>query len=579
MKTGAIAASFFGCASIIFLLYIIYIKQPSGVKVKSSLNVIEGIYYFKQQCRISSDHARSGKTIQFLPFGCFELTQPLYNKHQSDMVETVPDLSQLHFLLQNSKNPLKVKMFKVVFDQKNELWYISLGGKIIATYIGKIQIIDNVKQNSPPSSVLSGWNLPILNNKSLSISVFGTPSNKISDKIDFPSSSSSFLYDNLRSNTNLDKSPFMNDLKSKPQTLVIIIFCTLYWAYIRYNQVPVSTVAISYVSIIENKEYYRIFTASFAHVAFFHILMNMASLYSIGNVEAIIGPVLYFNYTFIMLIGSMLISLMIQHYLIHYRNMEQYRTNIAVGFSCVLFAWLVVFANTQTTYCPIPILPQLFGKLCFPTWTIFDVGAVNLKFNLGPFVLLGFIQIFLPRASFIGHLSGIFIGIFISSGIFRCVSITSLMLFLVYLYAWYFGNGNGGNGDRIAESDNNINISRVKIKILSRLLIALMWFWLVSTSLWFEVIINCFLLLMVFVHFVFPINVSGRSNYQYVLHILECILFFDNCYWLCHFILIVRNIEQIPIFYSNFFKLMLYLLCLLGYIVIGYLLVKDLRVT
>ena len=116
-------------------------------------------------------------------------------------------------------------------------------------------------------------------------------------------------------------------------------------------------------SIFEQNEYWRIFTASFAHIAFFHILMNMASLYSVGNVEFIIGPVLYFNYTFIMLIGSMMISLAIQHYLIDRRNLEQYRVVFGVGFSCILFGWLVIYANTQSVYCPIPILPQLFGKL------------------------------------------------------------------------------------------------------------------------------------------------------------------------------------------------------------------------
>ena len=151
----------------------------------------------------------------FLPFGCFELTHPLVNKHQNDVVNTIPDLTQLFFILKNlKKRPVKqiIKIFKVLFDQKNEMWYISMHDNIIATYLGAPQIVkNNVKKNSPPSLIETGWNVPILNNKNLEVSVFGNPPTKISSEIDLSSSSSTALYNKLRSDTNLDKSPFMND--------------------------------------------------------------------------------------------------------------------------------------------------------------------------------------------------------------------------------------------------------------------------------------------------------------------------------------------------------------------------------
>ncbi len=592
-----VITSVLACAIVIFLLYIIYVKQPAGIKLRiiskkinnkngkeseeNIINFVEGIYYYKQHCTISSSSistTTANYDDEFLPFGCFELTQPLYNKHQNDVVNTVPDLTQLFFLLKNArKTTVKLKLFKIQFDVKSEIWYISMNGKNIAMYVGKSQIDKNTKKNSPPSLVTNGWNIPILNNKNLEVSVFGKP-NKILTKIDLSNSNNAAsLYNKLRSNTNLDNSPFTNDLKSKPQTILIIAFCTLYWLYIRLNQIPVSRIGISYNSIFQNNEYYRIFTATFAHIAFFHILMNMASLYSIGNVEAIIGPILYFNYTFIMLIGSMLISLGIQHYLIHRRNLEQYREGLAVGFSCILFGWLVVFANTQKVYCPIPILPQLFGKLCFPTWTLIDIGAIDLKLNLGPFVLLGFIQIFLPRASFIGHLSGIVIGIFVSSGIFRFINTTSLMLILIYLYAWYFDyqrqEGESNNNDNDYENNNRVDINKqIKKILIFRFIIALICFWFVSTSLWFEITFNCILLILICMHYVFSNDVLIKSKYEYVLKKLEFVTFYDNCYWLCHFILILKHIDQVPIFYGNFAGLMLYLLCLLGYVGVGFVL-------
>ena len=616
MKKGAIVTSILASVILLFLLYIIYVKQPSGVKLKllkknendnennnNNIDFIEGIYYYKQHCTILNVDIMNNNNNDFLPFGCFELTHPLVNKHQNDVVNTIPDLTQLFFILKNlKKRPVKqiIKIFKVLFDQKNEMWYISMHDNIIATYVGAPQIVkNNVKKNSPPSLIETGWNVPILNNKNLEVSVFGNPPTKISSEIDLSSSSSTALYNKLRSDTNLDKSPFMNDLKQKPQTIIIIGFCTLYWMYIRYYQIPATRVGISYNSIFEQNEYWRIFTASFAHIAFFHILMNMASLYSIGNVEFIIGPVLYFNYTFIMLIGSMMISLAIQHYLIYRRNLEQYRVVFGVGFSCILFGWLVIYANTQSVYCPIPILPQLFGKLCFPTWTFIDVGAIDLKLNLGPFVLLGFIQIFLPRASFIGHLSGILIGILVSSGIFRFINITSLMLILIYLYAWYFdhdynnNNNNNNNNTRQNANDrlsnqirNNVDGSTSILNITTatspmkkilgfRFVIALICFGFVSTSLWFEITFSSMLFILVYLHYVAPSNILSRSKYEQVIQRLEFIIFYDNCYWICHFILILENIDQIPIFYGSFTKLLMYLICLLLYVGMGFLLLRK----
>ena len=73
-----------------------------------------------------------------------------------------------------------------------------------------------------------------------------------------------------------------------------------------------------------------------------------------------------------------------------------------VGFSGILFAWMVVSTlQTQQRTCPIPVFPDL----CFDVYT---VGGFSI--SLGPLVQLVFLQMILPRASFIGHLAGIIVG-------------------------------------------------------------------------------------------------------------------------------------------------------------------------
>lgn len=81
----------------------------------------------------------------------------------------------------------------------------------------------------------------------------------------------------------------------------------------------------------------------------------------------------------------------------------------AVGYSCVLFALIVVSTSKATEYCPLPGLK----KVCLPTWQVplpFLGSGVVLPFNISPFLLLVAMHYLVPKASFVGHLSGIVLG-------------------------------------------------------------------------------------------------------------------------------------------------------------------------
>jgi hypothetical protein len=114
----------------------------------------------------------------------------------------------------------------------------------------------------------------------------------------------------------------------------------------------------------------------------------------------------------------MLIVIGIQSIGIYRYGREDMLHGQAVGYSAVLFAWMVAISVRQSAYCPI----FLFPSFCIKTWWIpipkflqdwmgMSAGATQgLPVNLGPFVLLIFTKIFIPRSSFIGHLAGIIIG-------------------------------------------------------------------------------------------------------------------------------------------------------------------------
>ena len=142
-----------------------------------------------------------------------------------------------------------------------------------------------------------------------------------------------------------------------------------------------------------------------------------------------------------------LIWVKIRLYRFYYRHMgrmeeyrssgmeEQIRQTSAVGYSGVLFAWMVVASLEQTHTCPIPFLPNV----CFQTYTLGE----HLRFNFGPWVQLGVAQLILPRVSFLGHLSGILCGFVLHWRIFPAEVLASpqVLVPLVLLLHWRFVRG------------------------------------------------------------------------------------------------------------------------------------------
>ena len=144
-------------------------------------------------------------------------------------------------------------------------------------------------------------------------------------------------------------------------------------------------------------------SASFAHFEPFHFLFNAMSLYNLGFLEDVFGSLPYAFLSLHLVLVTMAICLLFDYVAIHYLQRPQAAYGLGVGYSCVLFAWMVAASVRQRQFCPIFVFPSF----CFPTYVVPYVG---LAVNAGPLVLLLVTKVVIPQSSFLGHLSGIVIG-------------------------------------------------------------------------------------------------------------------------------------------------------------------------
>ena len=189
-------------------------------------------------------------------------------------------------------------------------------------------------------------------------------------------------------------------MMERPGTTLMLCI-NLYIAWVLYSRpVRPEEVSISYQTFMERGEYWRAISASLAHYEIMHLLFNMMSLYNLGDLEIVVGSFAYLNYTADLIVLTILAAMAMYHLLIYYQGQERYRTQSAVGYSCVLFAWMVVAALRMDRYCPIPG----FESLCFNTYRLplpFLGNGGTLAFNAAPFVLLFLTSFIMPNASMV----------------------------------------------------------------------------------------------------------------------------------------------------------------------------------
>lgn len=195
-------------------------------------------------------------------------------------------------------------------------------------------------------------------------------------------------------------------------TLLLLLNIGLAFQY--WNQrINPSLVCKQYLKIVDEHEWWRGLTGALAHFELLHIGFNMMSLNTLGReLEGGFGSVVFLVYNIALIVFTTMVMMAMvygrikwlqykidnganaQTTLAYQEQQQRLQNTSSVGFSAVLFAWMVIntMERSQPT-CPVPF----FNDVCFSTYTF---GP--LKFNIAPIVSLFVAQFIMPRVSFMG---------------------------------------------------------------------------------------------------------------------------------------------------------------------------------
>lgn len=178
-------------------------------------------------------------------------------------------------------------------------------------------------------------------------------------------------------------------------TTLITVLCLILQLCCVFIPWELGRFTINPAAVVQGHEYYRLITSAYFHVNFFHIAMNMLSFVGIGAFLEMKMGTAYLFLTILwstLLTNSLYIGLC---YLIteitHDPSWLYYQS---VGFSGVIFTLAVLESHSSP--------PNTYRSV---------FGMFNIPSRAYPWALLVIIQIMMPHISFIGHLSGLLIGI------------------------------------------------------------------------------------------------------------------------------------------------------------------------
>ena len=234
-------------------------------------------------------------------------------------------------------------------------------------------------------------------------------------------------------------------LLQMPVTALLIILLTYIAYYLWSKRIEHSKVSISYDFIVQDREYWRSFTSSLSHFDILHLIFNVFALYELGSLEMVWGSPLFLCLNICLILITSALHIMLIFVCIKY-GYSSMASSESIGFSCVLFAWMVAQSVRMNRFCPVFFMPSL----CFTTYAIhlpMFSSYIPLSVNFGPFVLLVVTKFIIPRSSLLGHLSGIIIGYPLAWGMLdwldpplvTCILIAAA-IYNQKLYVWKISN-------------------------------------------------------------------------------------------------------------------------------------------
>jgi len=229
----------------------------------------------------------------------------------------------------------------------------------------------------------------------------------------------------------------------KPSTCAVMLLNVALAFHYWNRRVDPSSVSKQYARIVGEHEWWRGLTGATAHFEPLHIGFNMMSMNTLGSeIEgSLLNSVEFLMWNGALVVYTTMIMMAMVYARIRYlqrkidacgnaqpqlqatyeEKQEKVRDTSSVGYSAVLFAWMVIstMERKQPT-CPIPFL----NDVCFSTYEV--PGLPFLRFNLSPIVSLFVCQFIMPRVSFMGHLAGIVAGFLLHWGLLPPLELSSV---------------------------------------------------------------------------------------------------------------------------------------------------------
>lgn len=171
-------------------------------------------------------------------------------------------------------------------------------------------------------------------------------------------------------------------------------------------------VGMSYEAVVSRRQLWRCLVASVAHVSPIHLLMNLQGLWSLASLERVMGVPYYLFCSALLLAGSTAVHVGVTDVLVRFkvRGSEGMRATLSVGYSAVLFGLMT-------------LVSQLEAELLLRG---FHVLGAFVPVSFAPAGSLLLTQLLVPRASLLGHASGIVCGFALSLLPHRVRSVTAL---------------------------------------------------------------------------------------------------------------------------------------------------------
>ena len=162
---------------------------------------------------------------------------------------------------------------------------------------------------------------------------------------------------------------------------------------------PSVEVCISATKVWLQRQWRPLLLSPFVHGHDYHLFYNMASfMWKAVTLERHFGSPYFLYMTAVFSLLSGLVYVAINILLTEFLDIWSYMNSCAVGFSAVIFALKVVTTHLQ------------------PEGVVMVMGIIPVPSRLACWAELVIISVIVPNASFVGHLSGILVGLAFVSG-------------------------------------------------------------------------------------------------------------------------------------------------------------------